>query len=81
MVESKTLLEYCQGLSSTQPAPIKNKEEEGGVAFVDQRNTSAAKKAPKGKCHKYGMFNDHLLSDCKVISEEAKKMIMASKRQ
>ena len=39
------------------------------------------KKAPKGNCHGYSMVNDPLPSDCKVVSEEAKKMVMDDKRQ
>ena len=34
MVESKTLIEYCQGPASVQPVPIENKEEESGVEWT-----------------------------------------------
>ena len=61
MVESKTLLEDWQVPSSAQPEPIENKEEEGGVKFVEKGKTAAVKKAPKGICHGCGMVNDHFL--------------------
>ena len=51
IVEAKTMLEDWQGPSSVKPAPIENKEEKGGVAFVKQGNNYLVKKDPKGKCH------------------------------
>ena len=64
-----------------QPAPIANKEEKGSIAFVKKGETATVKKDPKGKCHRCGMVNDYFLSDCKVVSEEANKIIMAAKRE
>ena len=81
MVKSKTLLEDWQVPNSAQQVPIAKKEEEGGVAFVKQGNTDAVKKYPKGKYHGCGMVNDNFLPECKFVSEEAKKMILADKRQ
>ena len=75
------MLEDWQGPSSVKPAPIANKDEEGGISSVEQGKTAVVKKSPKGKCHGYGMVNDHFLSDFKVVSKEAKKMIMYSNRQ
>ena len=49
--------------------------------FIKQRETSAVKKYLKGKCQGCSIFNGNLLSDCKVVSEEVKKMIMDAKRQ
>ena len=63
VVESKTLLRYWQGPTRAQQAPITNKEEDGGVAFVKQGKNAAVKKSPKVKCHGCGMVNDHFLSD------------------
>ena len=50
------------------------------MAFIDQMKTSAVKKSPKGKCQGCSIVNGNLLSDCKVVSEEVKKMIMDAKR-
>ena len=69
IVEAKNLLEDWQGTSRAQPTPIANKEEEGGMAFIKQGNTAAVKKYNRGKCHGYGMVNDHFLSKCKVVSK------------
>ena len=51
------------------------------MAFVKQGKTAAVKKDTRGKCHGCGIVNDHFLSDLKVVCKEAKKIIMASKRQ
>ena len=50
------------------------------MVYVKQGKTAAAKKATKGKFHGCGMVNDDFFSDFKVISEEAKKIIIAAKR-
>ena len=81
MVEAKTMLKYWQGPSIAQPAPIANKEEEGGVDFVEQGKTAVVKKAPKGKFHRCVMVSDHFLSYCKVVSKESNKTIMSAKSQ
>ena len=51
------------------------------MAFVNKGKTAAVKKAPKVKCQGCVMVNKHFLSNCKIISKEAKKMIMSAKRQ
>ena len=51
------------------------------MSFVENGKTAAVKKYTKGKYHGYGMVNYHLLSDRRFVSEEAKKMFMADKRQ
>ena len=51
------------------------------MAFVDQGKTDAVKKYPKVKCHGCSMVNAHLLSELKVVSEDAKKIIMSDKRR
>ena len=63
MVESKTLIEYCQGPYSTQPEPIENKEEDGCVAFLEESQNDVVNKSPKEKCHGCTMVNNHFLSD------------------
>ena len=51
ILEAKTLLEYYQGPSISQPVPITNKEEEGGAAFAKQGKTAVVKKDPKENFH------------------------------
>ena len=51
------------------------------MSFVKQGKTASMKKTPKGKCHGCCMVNDHFLSYQKVVSKEAKKKIMATKKE